>query len=207
MLGILILAGVVVAFLLVVLVIQASIARLILQDIRGTNMLNSNTKIDNDATSDTLVRSYGLIVDVTTAASMKSRAPSQRGYALCSESNEGSSASLQPVHYEVTWFPVKNTPSAARLQQDVSSGKVSTMMMNNTVVKIWLASWPTDATPVGGTILFVVAHVSQYKPDVANYVPFVVVPPMLTNSEASWPQVRALLTNQQADLPLLVWAF
>jgi hypothetical protein len=211
----------VVVFLLVVLVIQASLARLILQDIRGNNVLHQSSESSPVSGSDTLVRSYGLIVDLTTAvialSSEHGPPPSQSGYGLCRDKDGSShSLSLQPVTYTDTcWFPVKHSPSATRLQQDVSSGKVSTMLISNVTVKVWLATWPTaDQKPIGGDILFVVSPVAGYAPvDSENYINYVVIPPLSTSSSAtSWPQIKGTLTNHQGgddpfDLPMQVWVF
>ena len=214
----------VVVFLLVVLVIQASLARLILQDIRGNNVLHQSSSSPVSGSDDNMVRSYGLIVDLSTAVfalnSEYGPPPSQSGHGLCKENehdhdhDEGSSLSLQPVTYQDTcWFPVKHSPSAARLQQDVSSGKVSTMLVSNVTVKVWLASWPTDdKKPIGGNILFVVSPVSGFTPvDTKNYVNYVVIPPLSTTSSATtWPQIKGTLTSSRevpVDLPMQVWGF
>ena len=214
-----------VIFLLVVLVVQASMARLILQEINGNNVMqqsNSHAKNENENAQQplTMVRSYGMIADAGTSQSLSNAygAPMRMsGFAVCQEKTTGN-FSMQPVSYPQTcWLALTPTSNSNRFQKDVASGAISTIVIANVFARVWLATWPSSsssssAPTANGDLLFTISPVSSATAvDATNYTATVVVDPLLTSSstQSSWGSlVISLMSGSgESTIPLHIWAF
>ena len=210
--NILIFGGVaLVVFLLIVLVIQASLARMLLQEINGNNVLHQSNSMDTQGDiSSPIIQTYGMIVDANASHTLLSTygpPPAQSGYAVCEDS--AGNYSMQSVTYPTTcWLPLMPTSNTTRFQRDVASGAVTTIMIANVSAKVWLATWPGEGD--SPDVLFIIAPVSSaHAIDKVNYRAVITVDPIFTSStQSSWGSlVNALTSGDAGSIPVHVWAF
>lgn len=168
-------------FLLVVLVTQASLAKLILQDVRGSTILRGGCPSAvggeaHDRNPHHLVRSYAVVADVATSAALTSTSgpppPSthtRTGSEPCSAFETGANGNrmvvVAPSEYAQTcWLALVHSPGAARLWEDIVTKRVATLMIADTSVRVWTSSaWPSSApssvaSVKSGQYLFVLAN-------------------------------------------------
>lgn len=208
--NVLIFAGIaLVVFLLVVLVIQASMARLIFQELNKNNVLHQSSFKDTESDikkTTPVVRTYGLIIDASTSHTLFNTyglPPVQTGHAVCEIDGE---VSMQPVTYpDRMWMPLKMTSNSSRFQKDVASGVVNTVMIANTTVKVWLSSWPSSSSSLNP--LFIIAPLSSAAAVDQTYSVTNVVNPINPHDQ-SWGTISGNLKGGDPEnIPVHIWGF
>ena len=219
-----------VIFLLVVLVFQASLAKLILQDVRGSLILQGGCPGGEGSNPDSpqgrIVRSYAVVADVATSSALNTAAPppSQTGSAPCSmaAATDGTKhVVVGPASYgRVCWLALVQSPGSAQLWSDVAANRVSTLMISNVSARVWtMSSWPSGGpSPNAGEYLFVLASPTSAVPAPSSTCTTMVPTIEILGDQAlsdthvrsPWRQLVSTLTTAASNnqgVPMHVWGY